>query len=195
MVKVPSSKDELLVKFPQDSGVYAIHDKNDDIQFIGISKNIAASVFAHSKFVPDLCSSVKVQPESMLGSHSPFSLPLHPTKTSSSSADHSQSTKSFTSQQLHLLQRRRPFSSSFSPYLPEIRSQYFSRHWWTISIIILTKTTPLRACDRSGVVAGVASWPKWHRGTVVEPSGTVKQRLECGDEEEGATCSFKKLSD
>ncbi|CAN0927809.1 Bifunctional monothiol glutaredoxin-S16, chloroplastic [Linum grandiflorum] len=60
LVKVPSSQDELLAKFPQESGVYAVHDENDAVQFVGISKNIAASVYTHSKSVPDLCSSVKV---------------------------------------------------------------------------------------------------------------------------------------
>ncbi|XP_077216200.1 CAX-interacting protein 2 [Tasmannia lanceolata] len=46
--------------FPSDAGVYAIYDKNDDLQFVGISRSIASSVVAHRKAIPDLCSSVKV---------------------------------------------------------------------------------------------------------------------------------------
>lgn len=45
---------------PADSGVYAVYDKSDELQFIGISRNIAASVSAHVKSVPELCGSVKV---------------------------------------------------------------------------------------------------------------------------------------
>ncbi|GAV73569.1 Glutaredoxin domain-containing protein [Cephalotus follicularis] len=60
LVAVSSTSDELTTKMPSDSGVYAVYDKNDALQFIGISRNIAASVFAHLKTVPELCSSVKV---------------------------------------------------------------------------------------------------------------------------------------
>lgn len=45
---------------PSDSGVYAVYDKNDELQFVGISRNIAASVSTHLKSVPELCVSVKV---------------------------------------------------------------------------------------------------------------------------------------
>ncbi|ESQ52480.1 hypothetical protein EUTSA_v10017037mg [Eutrema salsugineum] len=45
---------------PDDSGVYAVYDKSDELQFVGISRNIAASVSAHLKSVPELCGSVKV---------------------------------------------------------------------------------------------------------------------------------------
>lgn len=46
---------------PSDSGVYAVYDKSDELQFVGISRNIAASVSAHLKSVPELCGSVKVK--------------------------------------------------------------------------------------------------------------------------------------
>jgi len=45
---------------PSASGVYAVYDKSDELQFVGISRNIAASVSAHLKSVPELCGSVKV---------------------------------------------------------------------------------------------------------------------------------------
>ncbi|CAK9139977.1 unnamed protein product [Ilex paraguariensis] len=60
LVSIPPESDQLAVKFPSDSGVYAVYDKNNDLQFVGISRNIAASVLAHRKFVPGLCYSVKV---------------------------------------------------------------------------------------------------------------------------------------
>lgn len=59
-VAVPSEAEDLADKFPPDSGVYAVYDKNDDLQFIGISRNVAASVVSHRKSVPELCHSVKV---------------------------------------------------------------------------------------------------------------------------------------
>lgn len=45
---------------PSASGVYAVYDKSDELQFVGISRNIAASVSTHLKSVPELCGSVKV---------------------------------------------------------------------------------------------------------------------------------------
>ncbi|TXG58825.1 hypothetical protein EZV62_016654 [Acer yangbiense] len=59
-IAVPSTAEEVTGKLPSESGVYAVYDGNDALQFIGISRNIAASVFAHLKSVPELCSSVKV---------------------------------------------------------------------------------------------------------------------------------------
>ncbi|OAY43734.1 bifunctional monothiol glutaredoxin-S16, chloroplastic [Manihot esculenta] len=60
LVAVPLTAEEFSQKLPSESGVYAVYDKNDDLQFIGISRNVGASVFSHLKSVPDLCSSVKV---------------------------------------------------------------------------------------------------------------------------------------
>lgn len=60
LIPVPPVAEEVVGKFPDDSGVYAVYDKNCDLQFIGISRSIAASVIAHLKSVPELCSSFKV---------------------------------------------------------------------------------------------------------------------------------------
>ncbi|XP_047938161.1 bifunctional monothiol glutaredoxin-S16, chloroplastic isoform X3 [Salvia hispanica] len=46
--------------FPTNSGVYAIYDSGGDLQFVGITRNLAASVLAHKKSLPELCSTVKV---------------------------------------------------------------------------------------------------------------------------------------
>ena len=43
------------------AGVYAVFDQNDELQFIGISRNIAGSLFTHKKSVPELFGSVKVR--------------------------------------------------------------------------------------------------------------------------------------
>lgn len=59
-VAVPPEAEDLAGKLSPDSGVYAVYDKNDDLQFIGISRNVAASVVSHIKSVPELCHSVKV---------------------------------------------------------------------------------------------------------------------------------------
>ncbi|XP_059639042.1 bifunctional monothiol glutaredoxin-S16, chloroplastic [Cornus florida] len=60
LVSLPPESDDLAAQLPSDSGVYAVFDGNTDLQFVGISRNIAASVLSHRKSVPDLCSSVKV---------------------------------------------------------------------------------------------------------------------------------------
>ncbi|KAK2980022.1 hypothetical protein RJ640_020048 [Escallonia rubra] len=59
-VLVPPESDEFVWKFPSVSGVYAVYDENNDIQFVGISRNISASVLSHLKSVPELCRAVKV---------------------------------------------------------------------------------------------------------------------------------------
>lgn len=48
-------------ELPSGAGVYAVYDKDNELQFIGLSRNIAASVSAHRKSVPELCGSVKVR--------------------------------------------------------------------------------------------------------------------------------------
>ncbi|KAJ8898906.1 hypothetical protein K2173_008399 [Erythroxylum novogranatense] len=60
LVPVPSTLEDLSAKFPSDCGVYAVYDGSNDLQFIGITRNIAASVLNHLKSVPELCSSIKV---------------------------------------------------------------------------------------------------------------------------------------
>ncbi|GMI71429.1 GLUTAREDOXIN 2, glutaredoxin 16, CAX-interacting protein 2 [Hibiscus trionum] len=59
-IPVPVTPKEFAAKFPSDAGVYAVFDQNDELQFIGISRNIAGSLFTHKQSVPDLCCSVKV---------------------------------------------------------------------------------------------------------------------------------------
>ena len=59
-VAVPEDSNQLNGKFPSETGVYAVFDSNGDLQFVGLSRNIAASVLAHRKSVPVLCHSVKV---------------------------------------------------------------------------------------------------------------------------------------
>ncbi|KAK7349822.1 hypothetical protein VNO77_07542 [Canavalia gladiata] len=58
-VDVSPEKDGPAGELPSGAGVYAIYDKNGDLQFIGLSRNIAASVSVHWKSVPELCGSVK----------------------------------------------------------------------------------------------------------------------------------------
>ncbi|KAL5550499.1 hypothetical protein UlMin_000675 [Ulmus minor] len=60
LVAVPESADQLAGSFPSECGVYAVFDGNGELQFVGLSRNIAASVLAHRKSVPELCQSVKV---------------------------------------------------------------------------------------------------------------------------------------
>ncbi|XP_057487030.1 bifunctional monothiol glutaredoxin-S16, chloroplastic-like [Actinidia eriantha] len=60
IVGVPPESVEIAGKFPPEAGVYAVYDANSDLQFVGISRNIAASVASHRKSVPELCCSVKV---------------------------------------------------------------------------------------------------------------------------------------
>lgn len=47
-------------KLPYATGVYAMHDKSGELQFIGISRVVADSVLNHLRDVPQLCGSVKI---------------------------------------------------------------------------------------------------------------------------------------
>ncbi|KAL2337736.1 hypothetical protein Fmac_012182 [Flemingia macrophylla] len=58
-VAVSPENDVTAGELPSGSGVYAVYDKNGEVQFIGLSRNIAASVSVHWKSVPELCGSVK----------------------------------------------------------------------------------------------------------------------------------------
>ncbi|KAK8950629.1 hypothetical protein KSP40_PGU018592 [Platanthera guangdongensis] len=60
LVFIPSVHEGIEGQFPSGAGVYGVYDKEGDLQFIGISRNVAASISTHSKMVPDLCHSVKV---------------------------------------------------------------------------------------------------------------------------------------
>ncbi|KAK6118272.1 hypothetical protein DH2020_048058 [Rehmannia glutinosa] len=57
LVNVSSESDGI---FPSDSGVYAVYDGSGDLQFVGITRNLAASILTHKNSVPELCCSVKV---------------------------------------------------------------------------------------------------------------------------------------
>ncbi|CAA0830566.1 Bifunctional monothiol glutaredoxin-S16-chloroplastic [Striga hermonthica] len=57
LVEVSSDCDGIL---PSGAGVYAVYDGDGELQFVGITRNLAASVLTHKKSVPDLCCSVKV---------------------------------------------------------------------------------------------------------------------------------------
>ncbi|XP_027336331.1 bifunctional monothiol glutaredoxin-S16, chloroplastic [Abrus precatorius] len=58
-VTVSPENDGPAGELPSGAGVYAVYDKNGELQFIGLSRNIAASVSTHWKSVPELCGSVK----------------------------------------------------------------------------------------------------------------------------------------
>ncbi|XWS67254.1 hypothetical protein CRYUN_Cryun05aG0271700 [Craigia yunnanensis] len=58
-VPFPDTPEEFAAKLPSDAGVYAVFDQKDELQFIGISRNITGSLFTHKKSVPELCSYVK----------------------------------------------------------------------------------------------------------------------------------------
>ncbi|CAA2966791.1 bifunctional monothiol glutaredoxin-S16, chloroplastic [Olea europaea subsp. europaea] len=59
-VVVPEENNLISGIFPSDSGVYAVYGNSGELQFVGISRNVAASILTHKKSVPDLCCSVKV---------------------------------------------------------------------------------------------------------------------------------------
>ncbi|KAL8152600.1 hypothetical protein V2J09_010360 [Rumex salicifolius] len=55
-----SSPDDLAGILPSGTGVYAVYDQANELQFVGLSRNVAASILAHRKSVPELCAAVKV---------------------------------------------------------------------------------------------------------------------------------------
>ncbi|CAN6576118.1 unnamed protein product [Malus baccata var. baccata] len=59
LVTVPEEV-EIAGKLPAETGVYAVFDQSGELQFVGLSRNIAASVLSHRKSLPELCYSVKV---------------------------------------------------------------------------------------------------------------------------------------
>ncbi|XP_019434902.1 PREDICTED: bifunctional monothiol glutaredoxin-S16, chloroplastic [Lupinus angustifolius] len=59
-VAVSPENDGPARELPSAAGVYAVYDKDNELQFIGLSRNIAASVLAHRQSVRELCGSVKV---------------------------------------------------------------------------------------------------------------------------------------
>lgn len=61
LVTVSPESDGPAGELPPEAGVYAVYDKDGELQFIGLSRNIAATISAHRKSVPELCGSVKVR--------------------------------------------------------------------------------------------------------------------------------------
>lgn len=61
LVTVSPESDGPAGELPSEAGVYAVYDKDGELQFIGLSRNIAATISAHRKSVPELCGSVKVR--------------------------------------------------------------------------------------------------------------------------------------
>ncbi|KAI8559732.1 hypothetical protein RHMOL_Rhmol04G0197100 [Rhododendron molle] len=59
-VGVPPESEEIAGTFPAVAGVYGVYDQNGDLQFVGLSRNIAGSVLGHRKSLPELCCSIKV---------------------------------------------------------------------------------------------------------------------------------------
>ncbi|XP_020114187.1 monothiol glutaredoxin-S12, chloroplastic [Ananas comosus] len=60
LVAVPDAAEEVEAAFPSGAGVYGVYDKDGELQFVGVTRNIAASVATHKKALPELCCSVKV---------------------------------------------------------------------------------------------------------------------------------------
>ncbi|KXZ55070.1 hypothetical protein GPECTOR_3g227 [Gonium pectorale] len=56
---VPVMEKGELNQFPGSAGVYAILDKAGDIQFIGVTRKVSASIATHMQELPDLTSAVK----------------------------------------------------------------------------------------------------------------------------------------
>ncbi|CAA0830567.1 Xanthoxin dehydrogenase [Striga hermonthica] len=57
LVEVSFASDGIL---PSGAGVYAVYDGDGELQFVGKTRNLAASVLTRKKSVPELCFSVKV---------------------------------------------------------------------------------------------------------------------------------------
>lgn len=47
-------------QFPDAPGVYAVYDSNGSIQFVGLTRKLAASISTHMQELPDLTFAVKV---------------------------------------------------------------------------------------------------------------------------------------
>lgn len=50
-----------LSKLPPSPGIYAVYDKDSELQFIGLTRRISSSLSFHVQAVPELCSTVKVR--------------------------------------------------------------------------------------------------------------------------------------
>ena len=52
--------EDVASSFPAAPGIYAVYDKVGDLQYIGLSRRISASLQTHSRDLPELCASAKV---------------------------------------------------------------------------------------------------------------------------------------
>ncbi|KAI9083744.1 hypothetical protein K1719_034333 [Acacia pycnantha] len=50
LIVLPPGNEDVAVEVPSGTGVYAIYDKNEELQFIGLSRNIAASKVVKNEF-------------------------------------------------------------------------------------------------------------------------------------------------
>ncbi|KAG0613350.1 hypothetical protein M758_6G096500 [Ceratodon purpureus] len=51
--------EDVASSFPAAPGIYAVYDKVGDLQYIGLSRRISASLQTHSRDLPELCASAK----------------------------------------------------------------------------------------------------------------------------------------
>ncbi|CAI5506105.1 unnamed protein product [Closterium sp. Naga37s-1] len=54
------TSDGAVAAFPAASGVYAIYDKEGALQYMGLSRRLAASLQAHAEDLPEMCGAVKL---------------------------------------------------------------------------------------------------------------------------------------
>ena len=52
--------DDSSVFLPAAPGIYAVYDKAGDLQYVGLSRRVSASLQSHLRDVPELCGSAKV---------------------------------------------------------------------------------------------------------------------------------------
>lgn len=52
--------DDASTSFPAAPGIYAVYDKAGDLQYVGLSRRVSASLQSHLKDLPELCASAKV---------------------------------------------------------------------------------------------------------------------------------------
>jgi hypothetical protein len=46
--------------FPTAPGIYAVYDKAGDLQYVGLSRRVSASLQSHLRDLPEFCASAKV---------------------------------------------------------------------------------------------------------------------------------------
>ncbi|CAI7910210.1 unnamed protein product [Closterium sp. NIES-54] len=54
------ASDGSVAAFPAASGIYAIYDKEGALQYMGLSRRLAASLQAHAEDLPEMCGAVKL---------------------------------------------------------------------------------------------------------------------------------------